>query len=38
MTFMNKGMQSKKQRNIVKVIIGIVLLTFMVSIVAVAFY
>lgn len=38
MTFMNKDMQSKKQRNAVKVIIAIVLIAFIVSIVAVAFY
>jgi hypothetical protein len=37
MTFMNKGMQSKKQRIAVIVIIGVVLATFLVSIVALSF-
>ena len=34
MTFMNRGMQNKRQRVIVLVVIGVVLVTFMVSIVA----
>jgi hypothetical protein len=34
MTFMNRGMQSKRQRTIVLVVIGVVLVTFLFSIVA----
>jgi len=34
MTFMNRGMQNKRQRIVVLVIIGVVLATFLVSIVA----
>ena len=37
MTFMNRGMQNKRQRTAVLVIIGVVLLSFVVSIVAVSF-
>lgn len=37
MTFMNRGMQNKRQRKAVLVIIGIVLVTFIASIIAVAF-
>lgn len=37
MTFMNRGMQNKRQRKTVLVIIGIVLVTFIASIIAVAF-
>ncbi len=37
MTFMNRGMQNKRQRATVLVIIGVVLLSFVVSIVAVSF-
>ncbi len=37
MTFMNRGMQNKRQRVIVLVVIGVVLVTFMVSIVALSF-
>jgi hypothetical protein len=38
MSFMNRGMQSKKQRIAVLIIIGIVLLSFLISIVGVAIY
>lgn len=38
MSFMNRGMQSKKQRKLVAAVIGIVLVSFLVSIVAVGFY
>ena len=34
MTFMNRGMQNKRQRITVLIIIGVVLVTFLVSIVA----
>jgi flagellar basal body-associated protein FliL len=34
MTFMNRGMQNKRQRVTVLIIIGVVLVTFLVSIVA----
>jgi predicted nucleic acid-binding Zn ribbon protein len=34
MTFMNRGTQNKRQRTAVIVIVGVVLLTFLVSIVA----
>ena len=37
MTFMNQGMQNKKQRVAVLIIIGIVLVSFLVSIVALAY-
>jgi hypothetical protein len=33
MTFMNRGMQNKRQRTIVVIIIGIVLVAFMASII-----
>jgi len=36
MTFMNRGMQNKRQRVTVLIIIGVVLVTFLVSIVALA--
>jgi hypothetical protein len=36
-TFMNQGMQNKKQRIIVLIIIGIVLVSFIISIVALAY-
>ena len=38
MSFMNSGMQNKKQKKAVTIIVGIVILSFLVSIVAVAFY
>lgn len=38
MTFMNRGMQNKRQRRAVLTIIGIVLFTFVLSILAMAFY
>ncbi len=34
MTFMNRGMQNKRQRVVVLIIIGVVLVTFLFSIVA----
>jgi len=37
-TFMNRGMQNKKQRATVLVIIGIVLVSFLASIVAISIY
>ncbi len=36
MTFMNRGMQNKKQRITVVIIIGIVLISFLFSIVAIS--
>jgi len=36
MTFMNRGMQNKRQRIAILVIIGVVLVTFLISIVALA--
>lgn len=36
MTFMNRGMQNKKQRVTVVIIIGIVLVSFLASIVAIS--
>ncbi|CFX99331.1 Uncharacterized [Syntrophomonas zehnderi OL-4] len=36
MTFMNRGMQNKKQRTAVVIIVGIVLVSFVASIVAVS--
>lgn len=38
LTFMNKGMQSKKQRRIVVAVIAVVLVTFLVSIVAMSIW
>jgi hypothetical protein len=38
MSFMNRGMQNRRQRAAVLVIVGVVVLSFLVSIVAVAFY
>lgn len=38
MSFMNSGMQNKKQKKAVTIIVGVVILSFLVSIVAVAFY
>lgn len=38
MTFMNRGMQNKKQRITVVIIIGIVLVSFLISIVAISFF
>ncbi len=38
MTFMNRGMQNKKQRITVQVIVGVVLGTFLVSIVALSIF
>jgi predicted nucleic acid-binding Zn ribbon protein len=38
MTFMNRGMQNRRQRATVLFIVGIVVLSFLVSIVAMAFY
>lgn len=38
MTFMNRGMQNKKQRITVVIIIGIVLISFLFSIVAVSIF
>ncbi len=37
MGFMNRGMQNKKQKKAVYVIVGLVILSFLVSIVSVAF-
>jgi predicted nucleic acid-binding Zn ribbon protein len=38
MTFMNRGMQNKRQRIAVLIIVGIVILSFLVSIVALSLY
>lgn len=38
MSFMNKGMQNKRQRRAVYAIVGVVLVSFIFSIVAFAFY
>ncbi len=38
MSFMNKGMQNRRQKITVLIIVGIVISSFLVSIVAVAFY
>ncbi len=38
LTFMNKGMQSKKQRMIVVAVIAVVLVTFLFSIVAMSIW
>jgi len=35
---MNKGMQNKKQKTFVWIIVSVVILSFLVSIVAVSFY
>jgi len=37
-TFMNRGMQNKRQRTAVLIIVGIVIASFMVSIVALSFF
>jgi len=36
MTFMNRGLQNKRQRTFILIIIGVVLATFLISIVALA--
>lgn len=38
MSFMNRGMQNRRQKTAVIIIVGLVLVSFMVSIVAYAFY
>lgn len=38
MSFMNKGMQNRRQKRIVYVIVGFVIVSFLFSIVAVGFY
>jgi flagellar basal body-associated protein FliL len=38
MSFMNRGMQNKKQKTAVIIIVGVVILSFLVGIVAVSFY
>lgn len=37
MGFMNRGMQNKKQKKAVNIIIGLVIVSFLVSIISVAF-
>ena len=38
MSFMNRGMQNRRQKGAVIIIIGLVIVSFLFSIVAVAFY
>lgn len=38
MSFMNRGMQNKKQRTAVVIIVGIVLVSFVASIVAISIF
>jgi len=38
MTFMNRGMQNRRQKVTVLIIVGVVIASFLVSIVTVAFY
>lgn len=37
MGFMNKGMRSKKRKRIIYIVVGIVIMSFLLSIVAVSF-
>lgn len=38
MSFMNRGMQNRKQKVAVLIIVGIIIASFLISIVTVAFY
>ena len=38
MSFMNKGMRSPRNKKVVYILVGLVILSFLVSIVAVGFY